>query len=65
MSERIERQRDRELGERRFYREAQGKSRPAGFVETGRASLRAAFLLGTFLWRRKEKYLARQGETCI
>jgi len=22
-----------------------------------------AFLLGTFLWRSKEKYLARQGET--
>ncbi len=27
----------------------------------GRASLRAAFLLGTFLWRSKEKYLAQPG----
>jgi hypothetical protein len=28
-----------------------------------RASRRAAFLLGTFLWQSKEKYLALQGET--
>jgi hypothetical protein len=63
MSERIERERDRELSERRFYRDAHGKSRPGGFVGTGWASLRAAFLLGIFLWWRKEKYLARQGET--
>ena len=40
----------------------------AGFAEkrrgpAQRANLRAAFLLGTFLWRRKGKSLARQGET--
>ena len=27
------------------------------------AATRVAFLLGTFLWRSKEKYLARRGET--
>jgi hypothetical protein len=30
----------------------------AGVTDT-----RVAFLLGTFLWRSKEKYLARRGET--
>ena len=29
----------------------------------GDADSRVAFLLGTFLWRSKEKYLARRGET--
>jgi len=48
----IERQRDREFGERRFSREAQGTR------ASGQAS-GPAFLLGTFLWRGKEKYLAR------
>jgi hypothetical protein len=45
-----------ESGERSKYREAQG-TRASGQV------VGAAFLLGTFLWRRKEKYLARTGET--
>jgi hypothetical protein len=38
---------------------APGKSAQPTF----RASLRAAFLLGTFLWRGKEKYLDLQVET--
>ena len=46
-----------ESGERSKYREAQG-TRASG------QAVGAAFLLGTFLWRRKEKYLALQGETC-
>ena len=39
------------------------RKRPdAGLPRRGRR-LRGAFLLGTFLWRSKEKYLARRGET--
>jgi len=45
-----------EFGERSKYREAQD-TRVSG------QAAGAAFLLGTFLWRRKEKYLALQGET--
>ena len=44
-----------ELRERRALREAQGTR------VSGQAS-GIAFLLGTFLWRGKEKYLARMGE---
>ncbi|MGB5442319.1 MAG: hypothetical protein WBN57_06800, partial [Gammaproteobacteria bacterium] len=47
-------QRDCELRMRRFSREAQGTP---SCLHDG-ASLRVAFLLGTFLWRSKEKYLA-------
>jgi len=43
-----------EFGERLKWREAQGHPR------SGQAS-GSAFLLGTFLWRSKEKYLAREG----
>ena len=46
-----------ESGERSKYREAQG-TRVSG------QAVGPAFLLGAFLWRRKEKYLARKGETC-
>jgi hypothetical protein len=45
-----------EFGERLKWREAQG-TRVSG------QAFGSAFLLGTFLWRRKEKYLARKGET--
>jgi len=46
-----------EFGERSKSREAQG-TRVSG------QTVGPAFLLGTFLWRSKEKYLARMGETC-
>jgi len=46
-----------EFGECPKWREAQ-ETRVSGQASG------AAFLLGTFLWRRKEKYLALQGETC-
>jgi hypothetical protein len=36
--------------------------RSTGYPRSGQAS-GIAFLLGTFLWRSKEKYLALQGET--
>jgi hypothetical protein len=63
MSERIERQRDRELGERRFSRDAHGKSRPAGFVGRGAGKPPGHLSFGYFSLVAKEKYLALQGET--
>ena len=50
----ISRSEMRELRMRRFSREAQG-TRASGL------RLRAAFLLDTFLWRSKEKYLGPGG----
>jgi len=44
-----------EVGERRFSREAQ-ETRVSGQASG------PAFLLGTFLWRGKEKYLAHQAK---
>ncbi|OAI05564.1 hypothetical protein A1353_11380 [Methylomonas methanica] len=35
------------------------------FGAQDQSGIRAAFLLGTFLWRSKEKYLAFGGETPI